>query len=160
MWSGNDDKELLDHTPLLLSPGSAAEEAGLLPGDRIVSVNKVDVTTMLHTEVVGSIKAAGQSGSVVMGLVRMLDTEGKREGRGGRGSEGVKEERREGRERERGEGEGGRREREGRRSVGYIYMIVLVRGWAVSEAHAAPTLQCPSNIWLSCCANRATTWEG
>ena len=42
-----------------LSTGSAAEEAGLLPGDEIVSVNKQDITGYTHSQLVRTIKKVG-----------------------------------------------------------------------------------------------------
>ena len=45
---------------LVWSPtGSAAEEAGLLPGDELVSVNKQDITGHTHAELVRIIKKVG-----------------------------------------------------------------------------------------------------
>lgn len=73
MWSEYETGSPLYH-PILspLTPGSAAEEAGLLPGDRIVSINREDVTLKPHTDLIAAIKASGTRGSMSMGLVRTI----------------------------------------------------------------------------------------
>ena len=50
--------------------GRPAESSGVIPGDYIVTVNQVDVTSLTHFELISLIKQCGTEGDMALGIVR------------------------------------------------------------------------------------------
>lgn len=50
--------------------GRPAESSGVIPGDYIVTVNQVDVTSLTHFELISLIKQCGTEGDMALGIFR------------------------------------------------------------------------------------------